>query len=95
MLGGLFGNDGGIIQVSNDGEDWRTIKGTEADSMFPTMGYLDSGPYDTKPGKKLTDFTRPVDPSLTFDDFNGRDYAGVIDLYDGSGGGVGVDISLV
>lgn len=95
IVGGLFGNDGGAVEVSADGNNWFLIDGVAADGMFPTIGYLDSGPYDQRPGNRPTDFTLPVNPSLTFDDFNGLTYQRVLDLYAGSGGGTGIDIGAV
>ncbi len=95
IVGGLFGNDGGIVEVSADGETWHVIPDVEADGMFPTQGYLDSGPFDKTPGRELTDFTRPVDPALTYADFDGLDHWQVMELYNGSGGGAGVDIASV
>ncbi len=93
IVGGVFGNDGGIVEVSANGTDWVTVTDVMANGLFPTMGYLDAGPYDTSEGAVETDFTRPIDPSLSFADFLGRDYAGVMSLYDGSGGGTGIDLN--
>lgn len=95
VVGGLFGNDGGVIEVSRNGKTWFRVPNVTADNMFPTLGYLDSGPYDDQPGTLPTDFTRPVDPALTLNDFMGRSYAEVLALYDGSGGGTGIDLDSV
>lgn len=95
IVGGVFGNDGGIIELSDDGENWHVVPKIKADGMFPTQGYLDSGPFDETPGKVLTDFTKPVNPALTLDDFLGLDHAQVMELYNGSGGGAGVDLASV
>lgn len=92
IVGGLFGDDGGIIEVSANGVDWVEIAGVPANGLFPTMGYIDSGPYDETPGSVETDFTRPLNPALTMNDFLGQDYDGVRALYDGSGGGTGIDL---
>jgi hypothetical protein len=94
-VGGLFGDDGGVIEVSPDGITWFVIVDVRADGLFPTIGWLDAGPYDTEPGTMPTDFTRPVDPSLLVDDFMGLTNTEVITLYGGSGGGAGVDIGAV
>lgn len=91
VVGGLFSDDRGLIEVSDDGITWYSVN-EEADSLFPTCGYLDSGPYDDVPGVVETDFTAPVDPGLTIADFMGLGYAEVLALYDGSGGGTGIDI---
>ena len=95
VVGGLFGNDGGFIEVSIDGVDWFPVKAIQADGLFPTIGYLDSGPYDDQPGSELTDFTLPVDPSLALGDFLGLNNNETLDLYGGSGGGVGIDLAEV
>jgi hypothetical protein len=94
VVGGLV-QDGGIIEVSADGVTWHVIPGIVADGLYPTIGFLDSGPHDQSPGELPTDFTRPVDPSLSLSDFMGQSNDDVIALYDGSGGGAGVDIGVV
>jgi hypothetical protein len=38
----------------------------------------------------VSDFTKPVNPQI---DWNGKSYSEIVALYDGSGGGTGVDIS--
>ena len=93
VVGGVFGNDGGAIEVSADGVNWFPIKGASADGPMPTIGYIDSGPYDTRPGAILTDFTRPVDPLLTRDACLGLNNPQLIEKYRGAGGGVGIDIA--
>jgi len=93
IVGGLFGNDGGLVELSADGENWVLVQDAKADGLFPTQGYLDSGPFDEQPGSVLSDFTKPVDPALALDDFVGLDHAQVLELYNGSGGGAGIDIA--
>lgn len=95
LVGGIFSNDGGTVEVSEDGELWHLIPNIAADGPMPTMGYIDSGPFDTVPGSILTDFTRPVDPALTWQSFLGLNNSQVVERYRGSGGGVGIDINLV
>ncbi|MEE8153487.1 MAG: hypothetical protein V3T53_00840 [Phycisphaerales bacterium] len=95
VVGGMFGNDGGFIEVSIDGVDWFPVKAVQADGLFPTIGYLDSGPYDDQPGSELTDFILPVDPSLALGNFLGLNNEEILELYGGSGGGVGVDLAAV
>jgi hypothetical protein len=85
-------SEGGEIAVSADGIDWRIVAKVEADGLFPTLGYRDASPYATSPGSVETDFLRPVDPSWTMADLVGLPYESLLDAYDGSGGGVGVDI---
>ena len=93
IVGGMFGDDGGIIEVSADGEHWETVRGVIADGPMPTLGFADAGPFQETPGSVLTDFTRPVDPRLTAASFVGLNYAQVVQRYRGSGGGVGVDLA--
>ena len=95
VAGGLFGDDGGIVEVSADGVTWFEITGVHADGLYPTVGYLDAGPYDGRPGAVLSDFTRPVDPALVTADFTGLDLAEILTVYAGSGGGAGIDLASV
>lgn len=83
------------IWLSADGVDWRAVPDVYADSLFPTQGYMDSGPFDTVPGQQPTDFRKPMNPALTLADFDGLTYAEALALYDGSGGGTAVDIAAV
>lgn len=92
VAGPLFGSEPGLIEVSQDGEDWRPIPGVGADGMFPTLGYLDlAGPYSGTPGGVFSNFQRPVDPGFNPIE---RTYAEIVAAYDGSGGGAGVDIGV-
>lgn len=84
--------EGGTISLSEDGIQWVTVKGRAADGLFPTLGYLDAAPFSTVPGTIESNFLRPVDPSITIDDCVGLPYELLLDLYDGSGGGTGIDI---
>lgn len=86
-----FATPGGIIEVSKDGNDWRTVTGVSPTDGYATLGYSDlASPYDTSPGSVPTDFTKPVDPS-----FNpiGKTFAEIVAGYNGSGGGTGVDFA--
>jgi len=81
--GSLFGGAAGPtrVSVSDDGIRFLTLDPARAplvDGLFPTDG--------------AGDFTRPVPPGLTGEDFNGLGLAGIRALYDGSGGGVGYDL---
>ncbi len=87
-------SEGGTISVSADGIDWFTVRGVEADGMFPTLGYLDASPFSVVPGVVESDFLRPVDPKHSFATLAGVDFASLVDLYDGSGGGAGIDIAF-
>jgi hypothetical protein len=95
VAGGLFGNDGGLIEVSADGTTWFLIEGAAADGPLPTIGYLDAGPYDTEPGEVASDFTRPVDPAVGPGEVTGLSYGDILALYAGSGGGTGIDLATV
>lgn len=89
VAGGLFGS-GGVLELSADGDTWTLADGIEPVGLFPTLGYADlTDPYASDPGDVLTDFQRPVDPSF---DPMGKTFQEIVEAYDGSGGGVGVDI---
>lgn len=89
---GLF-TEGGQVAVSADGTAWVTVQGIDADGFAPTCGWLDAAPYATVPGLEPSDFTRPIDPSITAASMIGRDWATVRAMYDGSGGGAGIDLA--
>lgn len=93
--------DGGVfaeparISLSQDGLFWVDASGIFADALFPTLAYRDpTGPFSSG-GTLPTDFTRPVDPALGAADFAGLDVAQIAALYDGAGGGVGVDLGVL
>ena len=95
----------GLVEVSADGATWFTyVDGPWADGFAPTMSHR----FDPEnPDRALfgdaavtnewwgapSDTTRPVDPSVTASDFQGRTLADYARLYDGSAGGTGFDIS--
>ncbi len=82
------------MSVSADGTNYFPVAGTFSDGFLPMLAYLDlSGPFDSNPGSVLSDYTRPVNPALTIDDFLGRTFSEVVALYDGSGGGIGIDLA--
>ena len=87
---GQFGKIG--VSVSQDGNNWHDFSnGPYADDLFPTQAYK----WDRANARwtdKEMDFTRPVDPNLSYSDFVGISAADAIDLYDGSGGGTGYDL---
>ena len=91
---GLSG-EGGIVSVSADGIEFFEVVGVEADGLFPTNGFTDTvAPFPTT-ASAPSDFTLPVDPSLTAADFIGLTTAEIIALFDGSGGGLGIDIGAL
>ena len=86
--------EGGLIEVSLDGIDFVTIEGLEADDLFPTLGYLDADPFGTEPGMVESDFTRPVDPAHADPVLAGMCWPELLEAYDGSGGGVPIDLAV-
>lgn len=90
----VFGGGGqATIQISSDGNNWFTADTTILD-LFPTLGYSDSEtPTPGEPGLVETDFTLPVDPSLLLADLADLSFEEIISLYNGSGGGIGIDIA--
>jgi hypothetical protein len=87
--------DGGTIEVSSDGLAWLTVPNTLADGLWPTMGYSDlTNPFSSTAGNVPTDFTKPVNPALANAWIN-ADLQGLLPIYDGSGGGAGVDIGAL
>jgi len=89
---GLFA-EGGQIAVSADGTTWVPVPGIDADGFAPTCGWLDASPYATVPGLEPTDFTRPIDPAITVGSMIGQPWSAVRAMYDGSGGGAGIDLA--
>jgi hypothetical protein len=82
--GSLFGHNTGDtrVLVSRDGETFYELDRSRAptvDVLFPTDG--------------SSDFTRPVDPTLTQDDFAGLTLDQIRALYNGSAGGAAYDVS--
>lgn len=91
LAGGLFA-EGGRIEVSPDGVTWTLVPEADADGGFPTLGWLDAGPYDLEPGRTPSDFTRPVDPAVDPSTLAGTSWPNLLAIYDGSGGGTPVDL---
>jgi hypothetical protein len=82
----------GLIEVSANGVDYVAIPGVVPDGVFPTLGYLDvTENFPANAGADLSDFTKPVNPAF---DATGLTIAGIIAGYEGSGGGVGVDLAV-
>jgi hypothetical protein len=90
---GFFGGDGGRVLVSNDGVTWIHVPDVEADAPWPTMAWMDAGPYDDMAGTMPTDPTRGMDPALNPSQAIGLQYDELIVLYDTSAGGVGIDLT--
>jgi hypothetical protein len=93
VVGGVYSDDGGTIEVSQDGKMWYPITTALADGLWPTRGYLDSQPYDAFEGSEPSTFTLPVDPRLSIDDVLNLDNDSLVEFYGVSGGGTPIDIS--
>lgn len=87
--------DNGSVQVTADGVQWITVPGVVADGLFPTMGFVDVGPYSPTAGSVPTDPHLPCDPSLVLSNLQGMSYAQLVDAYAGSAGGTGIDLASV
>ena len=94
LCGGLY-EEGGRIEVSLDGVDWRIVPSIAADGAFPTLGWMDATSYADAAGLEPTDFTRPVDPRLGEGSVTGLSFVEMVAGYDGSGGGAGIDLATV
>ncbi|MEM1354395.1 MAG: PEP-CTERM sorting domain-containing protein [Planctomycetota bacterium] len=92
-----LGSEGGIIELSANGSDYFTVTGVDADGLYPTNGFNDPSAAFTTGGVTATgtvpsDFTLPVDPSFNA---TGKSLSEIVAGYNGSGGGVGIDIASV
>ena len=93
-VGGSVFAEPGIVAVSQDGNDWYYFSsGPYADDFAATASYEWDGVGDE--WAEELDPTRPVEPNLTAADLNGRTVAEVIEIYNGSAGGTGFDISVL
>ncbi len=93
IVGGVYSEDGGLVEVSQDGSLWVAISTELADGLWPTRGFTDSQPYDVVEGSEPSNFTLPVDPRLTLEDVMNLDNAALMNLYGSSGGGTPIDIA--
>jgi hypothetical protein len=94
LCNGLFGGDGGSVEVSVDGETWVEVNAL-ADSPWATVGWSDAGPYDMNPGTSPSDPVLPVNPSIDPTSVIGLDHESIMDLYASSAGGTGIDLANV
>lgn len=92
---GLFGADGGLISVSEDGEEWLNVPGCFADDAWPTRGWMDAGPYDIEAGSEPADFLSPMDPAISWKDSIGKPWNELLETYGNSAGGVGIDLEAL
>lgn len=94
LVGGLFNEGPFSVSVSADGVNFVEVGAGLGDGIWPAEGWLDlASPYSPEPGQVPSDFLKPLDPALTMADFLGKTYAEVKAIYDGSGGGLPLDIS--
>jgi hypothetical protein len=78
------------VSVSPDLVNWYTYTTTFADDLFPTQAF--EWDFVNSTWGTEMDWTKPVDPSLTGEDFDGLSVAGGIALYQGSAGGTSFDL---
>jgi len=90
----IFGAGGeATIQISSDGSSWHTASITALD-LFPTLGYSDFDlPTPGSIGLIESNFTQAMDPSILLSDFADLSFVDLVSLYNGSGGGIGIDIA--
>jgi len=86
-----FGGVIGSICVSQDNATWYEV--TDAGTMFPTQAYLSPEADAWATGAAPCDYTLPVDPGLSLDVLAGLTLTQAMVLYNGSGGGMGIDLS--
>ena len=79
------------VSVSPDLIQWYTYTTTFADSYFPTQAF--NWDFEIHNWGADADWTKPVNPSLTGNDFTGLSVAEGIALYDTSAGGTSFDLS--
>jgi hypothetical protein len=85
-----IGSDVATVEVSYDYQSWVSLGEVLFD--MPANYYLDSGPYDATAGSVLADFGKASAAVLS--DYDGlTDYADILAVLDGSGGGTWLDLS--
>lgn len=78
------------VSVSPDLVNWFTYTTTFADDLFPTQAF--NWDFDIHNWGADADWTKPVNPNLTGEDFDGLSAADGIALYEGSAGGTSFDL---
>ena len=94
LCGGIFGGDGGTIEVSPDGIVWTEIPTVGADGGWPTLAWIDAGPYDPHAGTIPTDPTLAMSPDVAIASATGLQWPDLVALYDGASGGTGIDLAV-
>ena len=91
--GAAFGVDAMSVSVSANGDDWLTFTSPLAGGLWPTQAY---SAWDAQAGawdhNSPADFTLPMNPNLTPEQFGGLTAVEALALYGGSGGGMAFDI---
>jgi len=93
LCGGLFGGDGGTVEVSSDGTTWVAIPEAQADGGWPTLAWLDAGPYDTEAGTIPSDPTLAMPVDVAPADMEGYDWDDLLAIYGSAAGGTGIDLA--
>lgn len=90
-MGGIGGGLLGTISVSQDNVNWYSaiLPGV----MMPMQAYISDSSQAHAAGAAPSDYTRPVNPDVSYADFAGLTLQQALDLYNGSGGGLGIDLS--
>jgi hypothetical protein len=89
--GGVFAEPVTVSVAQTLDGPWYTFETPTADNYFPTQPWAwDRDAHDWS--TQELDWAKPVNPSLTGDDFGGLCVADAIELYDGSAGGTGFDL---
>jgi hypothetical protein len=94
IVSGTVTENRGLVSVSKDGVNWYTFTNGPYACTFPPTASYQWDSVNHRWGAEL-DPTRPVDPNLTAAMVAGKTLAQMIDMYNGSAGGVGFDISKV
>jgi hypothetical protein len=91
--GSAFSLDTMSVSVSQDGNMWHTFAGPTAGGYWPTQAFsawdANAGAWDHN---SVSDFTKPMLPSLTPGQLGGLSVVDALALYNGSGGGTAFDI---
>ncbi|MFH1731882.1 MAG: PEP-CTERM sorting domain-containing protein, partial [Planctomycetota bacterium] len=89
----VFGDDPATVEVSANGADWVSL-GAVTFNM-PANYYANATAYNVDPpaGPQVADFGKPFDPAGGLSAFDGLNFAGVLGVLDGSGGGTWLDLS--
>ncbi len=91
--GGVFAEPVTVSVAQSLDGPWYTFSSPTADNYFPTQPWAWDWEADDWSDEEL-DWTKPVNPDLTGEDFGGLSVAEAIDLYEGSAGGTGFDINV-